>query len=219
MSRCDGWPARRSAPVPAPGPSRRRTCPRAAPPLRALATAGLLAITGCASTPPAAPVPALPERVVEGPREWVGRFSVRLVSGDPAGKQEAADGRFELTSVPAAGGRRLDLELISPFGQTMATAHRQPDGAAMLALADGRTLRAGSLDALLERALGWPLPIEQLPDWLDDRFENVTARDAQGAVTAATDSGWRIERDARRWTLQRPQGAGGQLRVVLLLDR
>jgi hypothetical protein len=46
----------------------------------------------------------------------------------------------------------------------------------------------------------------------------VLARDPQGTVTAAADSGWRIEREPRRWTLQRPQAAG-ELRVVLLLDR
>ena len=34
----------------------------------------------------------------------------------------------------------------------------------------------------------------------------------------AQDSGWRIEREPRRWALQRPH-EGGTLRVVLVLDR
>jgi outer membrane biogenesis lipoprotein LolB len=182
-----------------------------------LAVTGLLLAAGCAITP-AAPEPQVASRAPELPREWAGRFSVRLQSGDPTGRQDAADGRFTLSEQPAPGGRRLELALSSPFGQTMANASRQPDGSATLTLADGRSLSASSLDALLERALGWPLPVERLPDWLDDRFETVVARDAQGAVTTAADSGWRIEREPRRWTLQRPQGAGA-LRVVLLLDR
>jgi outer membrane lipoprotein LolB len=183
--------------------------------LPALAVVSLLA--GCASVVPPRPEP-VQTRPAEGPREWAGRFSVRLVNNDIEGRQDAATGRFSLTALPSAEGRTLELEVLSPFGQTMATGRRLPDGAATLVLSDGRTLRAASLDGLLEQALGWPLPIERLPDWLDDRFETVIERDPQGRVSAAADSGWQIEREPRRWTLQRPR-PDGQLRVVLLLDR
>ena len=71
---------------------------------------------------------------------------------------------------------------------------------------------------MLEQALGWPLPIERLPDWLDDRFDRITDRDAAGLVLAAQDSGWRIEREPLRWSLERDAPAG-RLRVVLILDR
>jgi hypothetical protein len=71
---------------------------------------------------------------------------------------------------------------------------------------------------VLEQALGWPLPIERLPDWLDDRFEHVLERAPDGRPSVAQDSGWRIEREPRRWTLARPHPQG-RLRVVLLLDR
>jgi outer membrane lipoprotein LolB len=87
-----------------------------------------------------------------------------------------------------------------------------------MTLADGRRIEAPSLDALLERALGWPLPVERLPAWLDDRFETVLERDTEGQPRLAQDSGWRIEREPRRWALQRSH-AGGTLRVVLVLDR
>lgn len=183
--------------------------------LPALVFASLLA--GCATVAPPGPEPVAP-RPAEGHREWAGRFSVRLVNNDIEGRQDAAAGRFALTARPSASGRTLELEVLSPFGQTMATGRRLPDGAATLVLSDGRTLSAPSLDGLLEKALGWPLPIERLPDWLDDRFETVLARDPQGRVSAAADSGWQIEREPRRWTLQRPR-PDGQLRVVLLLDR
>jgi outer membrane biogenesis lipoprotein LolB len=108
--------------------------------------------------------------------------------------------------------------LQSPFGQTLANARRVPDGTASLVLADGRTLSAGSLDALLEQAIGWPLPVERLTDWLDDRFELVLARDSAGQITSATDSGWQISREPNRWILIRPR-PDGQLRIVLVLDR
>ena len=186
-------------------------------PLLALLLACALA-SGCAVTPPRPPgtddTPA-PELA---PREWAGRFSVSSQSNGVDTRQDAAVGRFLLTSVPGSGGRTLDLTLQSPFGQTLANARRLPDGTASLVMANGRTLTAGSLDALLEQAIGWPLPVERLTDWLDYRFERVLTRDSAGQITSATDSGWEISREPNRWTLVRPR-PDGQLRVVLVLDR
>jgi hypothetical protein len=177
-----------------------------------------VALGGCAIAPPVPEpgpsAPAAPQAV----REWAGRFSVVSQPSVPGANQDAGAGRFVLVSRPAPGGRTLDLDLASPFGQTLATGRRAPDGASTMTLADGRTIEAPSLDALLERALGWPLPIERLPAWLDDRFETVLERDAAGRPRLAQDSGWRIEREPRRWALQRPH-QGGTLRVVLVLDR
>ncbi len=174
------------------------------------------AIAGCATPQPAPPLPqpAAPDAV----REWAGRFSVVSQQAVPGANQDTGAGRFLLVSRPGPAGRALELEVVSPFGQTIAEGRRAPDGASTLTLSDGRRLEAPSLDALIERALGWPLPVERLPSWLDDRFETVLARDAQGRPSLAQDSGWRIEREPRRWALQRPH-AGGTLRVVLVLDR
>jgi outer membrane biogenesis lipoprotein LolB len=202
----------RSDPRPAQAVARRRAIGRVAG--AAIAAAALAA--GCATPAPPPPAPAA-RAPVEGPRDWSGRFSVTLTAPS-ADRQDAAAGRFALTALPTPAGRSLALELTSPFGQTIATGERAPDGRSTLKLADGRTVEASTLDGVLERALGWPLPIERLPDWLDDRFEAVTSRDAQGRVTAATDSGWRIEREPLRWALQRIHGEG-LLRVVLVLDR
>ena len=79
-------------------------------------------------------------------------------------------------------------------------------------------LQAASLDAVIEQALGWSLPVERLTDWLDDRFEDVISRDAQGQVMSARDSGWFIRREPHRWELERSQPTG-RLRVILVLDR
>ena len=192
-------------------------------PLHMLLVACALA-SGCAVTPARLPGTDSPLATELAPREWAGRFSVSSqfsVASQSSGvdtRQEAAVGRFLLTSVPSSGGRTLDLILQSPFGQTLANAHRLPDGTASLVMANGRTLTAGSLDALLEQAIGWPLPIERLTDWLDDRFERVLTRDSAGQITSATDSGWQISREPNRWMLVRPR-PDGELRVVLVLDR
>jgi outer membrane lipoprotein LolB len=206
------WRSERHTPAAGVGPVRIRRTAAAAAVLCAALAAG-----GCAVTPPAPPAPQ-PLASIESVREWAGRFSVVIDADVPGGNQDTVAGRFALVARGEAGARALDLELVSPFGQTVATGRREPDGRSALTLSDGRTVRAPSLDALLERALGWPLPIERLADWLDDRFESVLARDAQGQVTSAEDSGWRIEREPRRWALRRPHG-DTFLRVVLVLDR
>jgi outer membrane biogenesis lipoprotein LolB len=182
----------------------------------ATALALTLGLGGCAVAPPAPP-PAAPV-AIDAVREWAGRFSVISRPDTPEANQEAGAGRFVLVSRPAPGGRTLELDVVTPFGQTIATGRRAPDGSATMTLADGRRIEAPSLDALLERALGWPLPVERLPAWLDDRFETVLERDIEGRPRLAQDSGWRIEREPRRWALQRSH-AGGTLRVVLVLDR
>jgi outer membrane lipoprotein LolB len=186
-------------------------------PLLTLLVAGTLA-SGCAVTPPRLPGTDSTLAPELAPREWAGRFSVSSQSTGVDTRQDAAVGRFLLTSVPSFGGRTLDLTLQSPFGQTLANARRLPDGTASLVMANGRTLTAGSLDALLEQAIGWPLPVERLTDWLDDRFERVLTRDSAGQITSATDSGWQISREPNRWMLVRPR-PDGELRVVLVLDR
>lgn len=177
----------------------------------AVLTAGLLA--GCATPPaPGASTGA------QGTREWSGRFAVSLLPDGPDSREEGGGGRFLLTRIDAQPNASLELELLSPFGQVLASGRRQPDGRASLTLANGRTLQARSLDAVIEQALGWSLPVERLTDWLDDRFEQVMARDAQGQVVSARDSGWRIDREPRRWALERNQSTG-RLRVILVLDR
>lgn len=151
-------------------------------------------------------------------RQWSGRFSVSLRAPDPGGTNESAQGRFQLEAAGDPRERTLSLILTSPFGQRIAQGSRQANGDSHLQLADGRILRDASLDGVVEQALGWPLPLERLPQWLDDRFEDVVLRDAQGSVSQAVDSGWLIEREPGRWALARTHPRG-QLRVVLVLDR
>ncbi len=211
------WRSERRARRPL-GPGARPAAFPAAFPAAVVALALGASLAGCAIVPPAPAAAPAPEATPEAVREWAGRFSVVQQSAVPGANQDTGTGRFVLVSRPSAAGRTLDLEVASPFGQTIATGRRAADGASTLTLSDGRRLEAPSFDALIERALGWPLPVERLPAWLEDRFETVLERDAQGRPSLAQDSGWRIEREPRRWALQRPQG-DGTLRVVLVLDR
>jgi outer membrane biogenesis lipoprotein LolB len=189
--------------------SGRRSAATLRAPLTAIALAAALA--GCAT--PAARTPAAVTEVA-APRDWSGRFSVTLQPHVPDAASDNSGGRFELT----AFGPAMNLTLYSPFGQTIASAERRPDGSASLQLADGRRLHAENLDRLLHRALGHPMPVERLPDWLDRRFEQVLRRDAAGEPIDALDSGWRIRLDDRRWQMQRIEPTG-TLTVLLLLDR
>jgi outer membrane lipoprotein LolB len=179
----------------------------------AIAVTAPLLVAGCATPQPPAPATAQAADP-QAPREWQGRFQVAVLSFDPNLPADTSSGRFELVAV----GESLRLALFTPFGQTVAFAGRHADGSATLELADGRRLTARSLDDLLQRALGYPLPIERLPHWLERRFEQVISHDREGVPVDALDSGWRIRMDARRWELVRPQPTGS-LQVLLLLDR
>lgn len=74
-------------------------------------------------------------------------------------------------------------------------------------------LHADSPEQLLQRELGWHLPVAPLRDWLQGRpmhDETVVSRDSQGRVSGFEESGWQIEyrdfRDGRptRITARRP---------------
>lgn len=153
----------------------------------ALAT---LAMTGCASRPPA-PAPA------PGQRQWSGRFSLRVDSDPP----RHFSAQFELRGGPSAG----EMEIISPLGGTLATLRWAP-GLARLTSPQGQD-DFESLDALTQQVLGTPVPVAVLFDWLDGR-----AGDAPGwsADFAARASG--------RIVIQRHAPAPGALLRVQLQD-
>src|SRR5690606_22957532 len=91
-------------------------CDAASPRARRLAGtlcgAALLA-AGCA-TPLAPPEP--------GGQAWAGRFAVTWTPETPPPREERASGRFSLREA----GDRTELEVFSPFGQTVARALSRP---------------------------------------------------------------------------------------------
>lgn len=127
-------------------------------PIALIASALMLAaiLVGCSTVPD--PVPE-----VSG--QWKGRFSMTVVGPDGQDTEESnedrAQGRFELRK--QAG--KMDLRILSPFGQTMAQATATKN-VATLRTSEGKTFTAGSANELLLNALGWRIPVESFPQWL-----------------------------------------------------
>lgn len=128
-----------------------------------------------------------------------GRLSLRVeaTADKPSQGLSAA---FELRGNGDAG----ELRLLSPLGTRLVTA-RWGDGGATLQTSDGEQ-RFANLDELAVQALGEPLPLAALPDWLagrpwprqpfravPDGFEQLgwlvnTAERAEGRVAARRES-------------------------------
>jgi outer membrane lipoprotein LolB len=116
------------------------------------ATVALFA-TGCATTP------AADEAL--GP--WTsGRLSLR-VDATPTQPAQSLTAAFELRG----SGRHGELRLLSPLGTQQAAARWSPGGA-VLTTPEGSRVFPG-LDELAREALGEPLPLAALPDWLRGR--------------------------------------------------
>ncbi|HWS75114.1 MAG TPA: outer membrane lipoprotein LolB [Quisquiliibacterium sp.] len=180
---------------------------RRARPLAGAICAAAMLLAGCA-TPASPPAPA------DEVRSWAGRFAVTWTPAAPPPRQESASGRFSLREA----GDRTELEVFSPFGQTVARALARP-GTAVLETADGRRFEAPDPEALTESVLGWRAPVQMLPAWLRGN-----------GADRLVESGWDVQVDARdngrpqRLTLSWPAGitpsppARPRVTIRLLLD-
>jgi outer membrane lipoprotein LolB len=92
-----------------------------------------------------------------------GRMSVHY-KDLKGGKEDTVFGRFEWIE----HGPTVDLALLDPLGQGIATVHAAP-GDAVLKLADGREFHGASADLLTQEALGYTVPVEGLRSWLVGR--------------------------------------------------
>ena len=151
---------------------------------RVAAAAAVIALAACAT-------PSLPEIAPDlSPDAFsrVGRFAITVTHDD--GKTEAVQGGFAWRD----DGRRYQLDLTNPLGSTEARVQGRP-GSALLLRADGSRLRAGDPDALVEDALGSPVPVGGLRDWLRGRLmatqANDLKRDSQGRPESFDQDGWR----------------------------
>lgn len=173
----------------------------------ALTLTAALLIAGCATPEP----PGTGEPVAR----WSGRFAATWVEPADPPREERASGSFSLR----ASGATTELDVFSPFGQTVAHAVTGPGGA-MLETSDGKRHEADSPEVLTEKVLGWRIPVGRLPDWL-----RITIR-AGIAPAPFVDSGWSISAEAtgngeppRRLTLRWPSEgeAAGSRRVTIRL--
>lgn len=181
--------------------------------MRAPLLAGLLGaalMAGCATTPPSPPPAA---RNPAEPLHLTGRFSFTSTSNLPQSRPQHSSGRFQLNRE----GENLSIELSSPFGQTLVRAAQRQGEAAWLETAQHQRYTGPTLEAVLQDAIGIPVPVSRLPDWLTDRFQNVEERSADGHSIRARDAGWQIERNDSRWFLtwhQNPQ----RIEIRLVVD-
>ncbi|QEI09569.1 outer membrane lipoprotein LolB [Pigmentiphaga aceris] len=120
----------------------------------------------------------------------VGRFALRVQR--PMEEPEAIQGGFAWQD----DGRKLVLDLANPLGTTLARVESGPDGA-MLRESNGRETFAADPDGLAARALGSPIPVAGLRDWLRGRVADaprgqVSARDEKSRATAFEQDGWDV---------------------------
>ncbi len=128
---------------------------------RTLAAAGAaLALAGCASTPPSASAPATGAVLqTAATHAYHGRFAVQY--DDRLGKQQHVYGNFDWQE----RGDDVSLELRSPLGQTLAIVKSTPQ-AASLELPNRPTQYAPDVGDLMQKTLGFELPLAGLRYWL-----------------------------------------------------
>lgn len=168
-------------------------------PVATLAFTAILA--GCSTFQgPATPAASNVARNYQQSISLSGRMSVRYQQND---KEQAIHGSFTWDQQQ----RQTVVDLLSPLGQTLATITIKP-GTATLTQSGKPPRTAADVDTLTELALGWPLPVSGLRDWL----QGFSRHDGGGpyvAVPADTESslqspdGWKISYD----TWQREDGA------------
>lgn len=152
---------------------------------------------------PSGPRPAPAEAVAA--RRWSGRFAATRRppegSDENAARAQVASGAFVLER----DGETLRLDVGSPLGAQVARLEVDARGA-RLRLADGRGAEAADATALTREALGVPIPLERLPEWLAGRLDRVDARDGADRPRSGEAAGWAIELDD--W---RDDGSPGRL--------
>lgn len=157
------------------------------------ARAGLLLLcvltAGCASMkPPTVPL-GLEMRQPYSEIDLGGRLSVKYQRD---GKDEAIHGSF----LWSQHGSHTRVTLLSPLGQTLAVIDIEP-GAATLTQAGQAIRRAADPNQLAAEALGWPLPVAGLRDWLQGNAIIDSGKRVQASPSRAdeiiTADGWRLQ--------------------------
>lgn len=116
-----------------------------------------------------------------------GRISVNY---DRDGTLESVTGKFDW----AQAAEVVNVTLTNPLGQTVATIKVTPS-LATLTQADRAPREAANIDSLTAQALGWPLPVAGLRDWLQgyataESGQRFAASPLNNRVT--TKDGWTV---------------------------
>ena len=142
-------------------------------------------LAGCATT--SAPLSTATVGAYRETIDLSGKLSVNYLKDD---KQESLTGNFTWDQTP----NRIEVNLASPLGQTIATIAVTPEGATLTQ--SGQPPRtAADIDGLTQQARGWTLPVSGLRDWLqgyalDAEGKRFAASPANNSVV--TKDGWRL---------------------------
>jgi outer membrane lipoprotein LolB len=143
-------------------------------------------LTACATTAPT----SMSQAPVAAYRDVIDLTGSLSVNYEKDGKPETLTGGFDWSQ----NRDRIDVNLNSPLGQTVAKISVTP-GAATLTQAGQPPRIARGIDALTAETLGWSLPVSGLRDWLQGYAtasggKRFTASPASNTVTTA--DGWRL---------------------------
>lgn len=181
-------------------------------------------LSACATAPPPAPMSAATLAPYRDSIELSGRLSVQYRRD---GHGESLSGRFNWQQGPA----RTDVVLASPLGQTVAAISVTPQLATLTEAGQAPRV-AADIDALSAQALGWPLPVSGLRDWLQGY---AVAADggrfvaAPGRARVTTRDGWRLHYvswqdgagpapQPKRIDAERGAGGDDEVALRILLD-
>jgi len=153
--------------------------------LFALSAIGLIA--GCSSLQT---LPSLPQtdRNFQDNILIQGRFSVAYEQNN---RPQSVQGRFQWQQQ----GQRIDIDLMSPLGQTMAKISITPNSASIQP--SGKEIKvAENVAELTEHSLGWSLPVAGMREWLQG-FNRSSTNQRQMASLSGNDQfdteGWHIQ--------------------------
>lgn len=144
---------------------------------------GLSLLGGCALLPPAPPPGALPAQLESAPFAINGRISINHY-----GERHSAG--LHWTHMEQSD----EVLLLTPLGQTAVRVYR---GERNATLDDGsKHYQADNADALMEKVLGWHLPLRGLHQWvlgLPDTDSPVQIkRDSKGRISELLQDDWEV---------------------------
>jgi outer membrane lipoprotein LolB len=144
-------------------------------------------VVGCSSLQT---LPSLPqtERSFHDNILIQGRFSVAYEQNN---RPQSVQGRFQWQQQ----GLRIDIDLMSPLGQTMAKISITPNSASIQP--SGKEIKvAENVAELTEHSLGWSLPVAGMREWLQG-FNRSSTNQRQMASLSGNDQfdteGWHIK--------------------------
>jgi outer membrane lipoprotein LolB len=148
-----------------------------------------LLLSGCGTiTSPDKVEPSTSQRIYKDALELDGRLSVQYQKNE---QDEAIHASFTWKQSKDSS----TITILSPLGQILATIDVKP-GIATLTQSGQASGSAADVDTLAEQALGWPLPVSGLRNWLQGFATDANNKAFIAAATntkVLTRDGWNIQ--------------------------